>query len=73
MNYIVVNSVCCCLSMCCKEVWESLYRIIGKAAFTKFAYILVYFSAVALAIALVNLMSSSWSWVMSPLAPKIIC
>lgn len=73
MNYIVVNSVCCCLSICCKEVWESLYRIIGKSAFVKFAYLLIYFSAVVLTLAFFTVTSNSWPWVMSRIAPQIMC
>jgi hypothetical protein len=73
MNYIIVNSVCCCLSICCKEIWETLYRIIGKVAFVKFAYILVYFGAIISGLLLLALMNSSWGWVMSTFAPGINC
>lgn len=72
LNYAVVNGMCCCLNICCKELWETLHKIVGKMAFVKFAYCLVYFGSVAISILLISLISD-WSWFMDYLAPGIQC
>lgn len=58
MNYIVVNSICCCLNLCCKETWETLYKLLGKTSFIKIAYCLVYFAVIGVSIIAVNLLES---------------
>lgn len=72
VNYLAVNGMCCCLNLCCKEVWETLYKLIGKNAFVKFAYCVVYFSTVFLSMLSISLISE-WSWFMDNLAPGIQC
>jgi len=44
MNYIIANSLCCCLQCCCKEIFEALYKLIGKIAFVKMMHSIIYFS-----------------------------
>lgn len=54
-------------------MWQSLYKIVGKVAFLKTVYLAIYIGSVVLALGLVAIMNSSWSWVMPNLAPGIHC
>ena len=45
MRYLVVNAVCCCMSVCCKEVWETVFKLVGREAFVKVVYTMLYLGA----------------------------
>lgn len=50
-----------------------MYRIIGKQAFIKVAYCLIYYGAVILSILMAYIMDSSWFWFFKNFAPGIDC
>ena len=72
MRYIVLNGLCCCLGICCKEVWETIYQIIGKKAFIKCLYSVIFLSSLLSTLAMMYIFQE-WSWFMKYLAPSIQC
>ena len=72
MRYIVLNGLCCCLGICCKEVWETIYQIIGKKAFIKCLYAIIFLSSLLTTLAMMYIFQE-WSWFMKYFAPSIQC
>lgn len=50
-----------------------MYRIVGKQAFIKVAYCLIYYGSVAVSILLAYIMDTSWFWFFRKFAPGIDC
>lgn len=73
MNYVIVNGMCCCLSMCCKDVSEALYKIVGKTSFVKILYLCTYLLCFLVSIVFLAVMGSSWAWFLPNMAPGITC
>lgn len=72
INQVLVSSACCCMQLCCKEVGETLYKVVGRVAFIKFMYTLVYFAFIAL-VYLAMYLLKEWEFFMKVLADGINC
>ena len=72
MRYLVINGLCCCLNLCCKEVWEAIYQIVGKRAFIKCLYCVVFLFSIITTLGLVLLLQN-WPFFMDYFAPEIQC
>lgn len=42
MNCIIANGVCFCPQCCCKKVFETMSKLIGKSSFIKIMYFIIY-------------------------------
>lgn len=72
MNQVIVSSACCCLQYCCKEIGETLYKLIGRIAFIKIMYTLIYFAFIGF-VYLAMFLLQKWEFFMQVLADGISC
>ena len=72
MNYIIANSVCCCLQCCCKEIVETLYKILGKTYFIKIMYFIIYAAFITILLT-AFIFLRDWSFFMEYVAQGISC
>lgn len=72
MNYIVANGICCCLQCCCKELFETLSKLLGKNSFIKVMYCVVYATFVGILLGAFVFLRD-WGWFMDYVARGISC
>jgi|688.fasta_scaffold280143_1 hypothetical protein len=72
INQIVVSSACCCLQFCCKEIFETAYKVIGRISFIKLVYSIIYFSFIA-CVYFVMYLLREWEYFMKVFAHGISC
>jgi hypothetical protein len=72
MNYIIANGICCCLQCCCKELFETMQKIMGKTSFIKTMYFVVYAAFVAILMG-AFIFLRDWPFFMSYFAQGIHC
>jgi hypothetical protein len=72
LNQVIVSSACCCLQMCCKEVSETAFKIIGRVAFVKLMYCLIYFTFLGAVYASMYMLRE-WEFFMKVFAEGIDC
>ena len=72
LNQLIVSSTCCCLQYCCKQVFETAYKLMGRVAFVKFVYCVIYFSLIGV-VYLAMYMLKEWEFFMKFFADGINC
>jgi hypothetical protein len=72
LNQVLVSGACCCLQLCCKECSETLFKLMGRIAFIKLMYVLIYFSFIIFVYAAMYLLRE-WEFFMQVLADGINC
>lgn len=72
INQVLVSGACCCLQFCCKELAETVYKIIGRVAFIKIMYCLIYFSFIGF-VYLAMYLLREWEFFMQMLADGFTC
>lgn len=72
INQALISGACCCLQCCCKELSETAYKIVGRVAFVKLMYSLIYFSFIG-TVFLGMWFLREWEFFMSFFADGINC
>ena len=72
INQVIVSGACCCLQFCCKELAETVYKIIGRVSFIKIMYSLIYFSFLLFVYLSVYLLKE-WEFFMQMISSGFTC
>ena len=72
MNQVIVSGACCCLQFCCKELAETTYKIIGRVAFIKIMYSVIYFSFLLFVYLSISLLKE-WEFFMQMISDGFTC
>lgn len=72
LNQALISGACCCLQCCCKEISETLYKVIGRVAFLKIMYCLIYFAFIGF-VYLAMYLLKEWEFFMTVIADGINC
>lgn len=72
INQVIVSGACCCLQYCCKELSQTIYKIIGRVAFIKIMYAIIYFLFIGF-VYLAMYLLREWEFFMRVIADGINC